>query len=146
MKKILPFFLLGFLFYGCSYKEKIATQTPLIPYPMIIYQSTSSTSPIPQDLIQTFQNRFKILFNQNPNNAITQVEYFFTGFHNESQGDFAPNASFSMIARYIFTLHIKISYPNNITKTLKRDYEFPVISFNPLYDSHFDKLILESLK
>ncbi len=146
MKKILSFFLLGFILYGCSYKENIATQTPLIPYPMIIYQSTSSTSPIPQDLIQTFQNRFKILFNQNPDNAITQVEYFFTDFYNESQGDFSPNASFSRIARYIFTLHIKISYPNNITKILKRDYEFPVISFNPLYDSHFDKLILESLK
>ncbi|WP_104721999.1 hypothetical protein [Helicobacter mesocricetorum] len=146
MKKILSFFLLGFILYGCSYKERIATQTPIVPYPIITYQSISSSSIIPQDLIQTFENRFKILFNQNPNNNITQIEYFFTNFYNESQGDFAPNTSFSMIARYIFTLHIKIFSTNNATRILKKDYEFPVASFNPLYDTHFDTFILESLK
>lgn len=145
--KILAFFILSFmvlLLANCSHTT-IAPDNPTIPYPKITYDSNLDSSIIPTDFPKTFENRFKILFNQNPNPKIQAIHYHFTHFYNESQGDFSPRASFSMIPRYLVQLNLKVITPNS-TQTYKQHYEIPVALFNPMYDRHFDSLILKALK
>ncbi|MCH5323541.1 MAG: hypothetical protein J1E31_08255 [Helicobacter sp.] len=136
--------IIGF-FSACSNTQALAPQNPQTPYPQILYAKNLSTSPIPTDLQKTFENRYKILFNENPNPNITQVQFYFTNYYNEALGQHSPTASFSMVARYLFDLNIRVTYSDNTQKVFKQSYEIPTITFNPLYDYHFDSLIVKSL-
>lgn len=75
--------IIGF-FSACSNTQALAPQNPQAPYPQILYAKNLSTSPIPTDLQKTFENRYKILFNENPNPNITQVQFYFTNYYNEA--------------------------------------------------------------
>lgn len=148
LKKILTFFILGFILFfifNCSKSPTIAPANPSIPYPKIIYAKELDTSIIPTDFPKTFENRFKILFNQNPNPNIQEIRYYFTHFYNESQGDYSPRSSFSMLPRYLLELNIQV-LTHNTDKLYKQYYEIPIALFNPMYDQHFDFLIQKALQ
>lgn len=145
--KILTFFILSFavLFFANCNQTTLAPNNPTLPYPKIIYDRALDTSIIPTDFPKTFENRFKILFNQNPNPKIQAIHYYFTHFYNEGQGDRSPSASFSVLPRYLIQLNLKV-ITQDTTSFYKQSYEIPIALFNPIYDQHFDSLISKALK
>ncbi|CAM2799610.1 hypothetical protein [Helicobacter burdigaliensis] len=140
MKSILTSFLLSFcLFFSSCANPPLAN--PNLNYPNITYSKDKDTSIIPVGFSQTFTNRFKILYEKNPNPNIQKIEFYFSHYYNESQGDDSPTASFSFTPRYLLKINVII----NGDIKLYKDIEIPVIAFNPPYSQIFDSLILQIL-
>ncbi|PZT47813.1 hypothetical protein B6S12_06920 [Helicobacter valdiviensis] len=142
MKSILTSFLLSFCLFFISGCANPPLANPNLNYPQILYQKDKDTSIIPIGFSQTFTNRFKILYEKTPNPNLKTIEFYFTHYYNEAQGDDSPTASFSFTPRYLLRANVII----NGDIKLHKDIELPVIAFNPPYSQIFDGIIQEALK
>ncbi|TLD85141.1 hypothetical protein LS70_000895 [Helicobacter sp. MIT 11-5569] len=142
--RILAFFLLiltFFTFSSCS--KPIANAN--FPYPKITYIQTKNPSIIPQDFANTLINRFKILYEEQPNLNLKELRFYFSDYTNDALEDFRIPASFSLVASYHLTLNAQAIYSNH-TQDFVQSYTIPVGIFNPPYAHDFDGIILKILE